>query len=359
MRTKFIVIGYGWRADFYYRIAKMLPERFELCAGVLRTKERAAQVAAKEGTFATDDLEEALKREPDFAVLCVPRNIVKDYLMRLMERRVPVLCETPPGKDTEELTQLWSDCKRLEGRVQVVEQYFLQPYYAGILRIIEDGYLGEVSGVMLSSLHGYHAVSMYRKFLGTGYENCVIQGQRFVSPVTATNGREGFDRSGKIIREERDWVSLVFESGKTALMDFAGEQYFSQIRQRRWNIRGLRGEINDMTVRFLTEENLPVTQEIGRVDVGINNNSEWAHKGMMFLDRMIYENPFYPARMNDDEIAVASCLAAMKEYVETGKEFYPLREALQDTYLSFEMEEAVRSGGQIRTTTKDWALQGV
>ncbi len=41
MKAKFIVIGYGWRADFFYRIAKMLPERFEICAGVLRTKERS------------------------------------------------------------------------------------------------------------------------------------------------------------------------------------------------------------------------------------------------------------------------------------------------------------------------------
>ena len=359
MKAKFIVIGYGWRADFFYRIAKMLPERFEICAGVLRTKERAQQVAQEEGIFATNDLEEALKREPDFAVLCVPRGIVKDYLVTLMERKVPVLCETPPGKDTEELTGLWRDFKRLGGRVQVVEQYFLQPYYAGVLRLIEEGYLGEISSVMLSALHGYHAVSMYRKLLGIGYENCVIQGQKFVSPVTATNGREGFDRSGRIMEEERDWVSLRFENGKSALMDFAGEQYFSLIRRRRWNIRGLRGEINDEAVDFLTKDNLPVTQEMRRVDVGVNNNSEWAHKGIMFMDRMLYENPFYPARMNDDEIAVASCLVAMKEYVETGKEFYPLREALQDTYLSFEMERAVKSGGQVRTETKDWAVKPV
>ena len=97
-------------------------------------------------------------------------------------------------------------------------------------------------------------------------------------------------------------------------------------------------------------------QTINRVDVGRNNNSEWSHKGMMFLDKQIYRNPFYPARMNDDEIAVASCLAAMKEYVETGKEFYPLREALQDTYLSFAMEQAIESGEAVQTQTQPWAL---
>lgn len=356
MKVRYMIIGYGWRADFYYRIAKLLPEQFTVCAGVLRTEERAGQVAEQEHVFATADIEEALAVKPDFAVLCVPRSIVKDYLVQLMEKGIPVLCETPPGKDTEELKELWKMVQIHNGRVQVVEQYFLQPYYAGMLKMIEEGYLGKISSVMLSALHGYHAVSMFRKILGIGYENCRIQGQKFWSEVTATNGRDGFDESGTVIREDRDWASMQFENGKVALLDFEGEQYFSLIRTRRWNIRGVRGEINDMTVRFLNERNQPVEQTINRVDVGRNNNSEWSHKGMMFLDKQIYRNPFYPARMNDDEIAVASCLAAMKEYVETGKEFYPLREALQDTYLSFAMEQAIESGEAVQTQTQPWAL---
>ena len=47
--------------------------------------------------------------------------------------------------------------------------------------------------------------------------------------------------------------------------------------------------------------------------------------------------------MNDDEIAVASCLACMKNFTENGTEFYSLREALQDTYLSFMLEQAIES----------------
>ena len=103
MITNYMIIGYGWRADFYYRIAKLLPERFSVCAGVLRTEERAKEVAHKEGVFATSDLDQALERKPDFAVLCVPRDVTKDYLVKLMKKGIPVLCETPPGKNVEEL----------------------------------------------------------------------------------------------------------------------------------------------------------------------------------------------------------------------------------------------------------------
>ncbi|MFR5337121.1 MAG: Gfo/Idh/MocA family protein, partial [Blautia producta] len=229
MKTRFIIIGFGWRADFFYRIAKMMPERFEISAGVLRTKQRAEEVAEKEGVYATENLDEALKTNPDFAVLCVPRTIVKEYLVRLMEAGLPILCETPPAQNVKELCELWEETKRLKGRVQIIEQYFLQPYYAASLEIIRKGFLGETTGVMLSALHGYHAVSMFRKYLGIGFENCRIRGQKFISDITATNGREGFDQSGKKVQFERDWASIAFDNGKTAFLDFAGEQYFSMI----------------------------------------------------------------------------------------------------------------------------------
>lgn len=355
MQTRFILIGYGWRADFFYRISRMLPDRFRIAAWVLRTERRAAQVQEETGIYATADLEKALEKEHDFVVLCIPRDGVKSYLTELMEKKEYILCETPPGKDTEELNELWEAKQRLDGRVQIVEQYPLQPYYAAVEDITERGVVGDVTQVMLSALHGYHAVSIFRRFLKVGFENCVIRGSVFPYDIVYTNGREGFDYSGKLIRSEREWASFCFDSGKAAFLDFSGEQYFSQIRARRWNIQGTRGEIDDMTVRFLADGNLPVIQEIQRFDAGINNNSEWSHRRMTFLDRAVYENPFYPARMNDDEIAVASCLQRMKEYRETGKDYYPLREALQDTYLSFLLEEAEKSGRDIQSESQLWA----
>ena len=82
----------------------------------------------------------------------------------------------------------------------------------------------------------------------------------------------------------------------------------------------------------------------------------WAHKGILFLDKQVYQNPFYPARMNDDEIAVGSCLACMKNFTENGTEFYSLREALQDTYLSFMLEQAIESEKTVKTETQPWGF---
>ena len=81
------------------------------------------------------------------------------------------------------------------------------------------------------------------------------------------------------------------------------------------------------------------------------------HRYISFRGERIYENPFPGARINDDEIAVTDLLAHMKQYVETGKEFYPLREGLQDAYLSFLMDEAVKNPGkEIISTSQSWSV---
>lgn len=355
MRVNYVLIGYGWRADFFYRIAKELPDQFHISAAVLRTEDRAKEVAEKQGVFATADLDKALAINPDFVVLCVPRNIVKDYIEKLFSKNVPVLCETPPGKTIDELNDLWHIKEKYNGRIQIVEQYYLQPLYASLLNVIQSRKIGEVSNMTLSALHGYHAVSIFRKFLGIEFENCKITGKRFFFNVTATNSRTGFDRSGTIIKADRDMVTLEFDNGKFGFLDFEGEQYFSLIRTRRLNVQGVRGEINDMTVRYLNDKNLAVTGDLNRIDLGIYNNSNWSHQGIMFENDFVYENPFELARFNDDEIAVADCLKHMKQYVDTGKDFYSLKEALQDTYISFKMEEATQSGKVVETTLQDWA----
>lgn len=321
----------------------------------MRSEERAQQIQRETGIFSTTDLEEAIKKGADFALLCVPRDVMASWIIRLMERQIPVLCETPPGKDVEELNLLWKEKERLGGRVQVTEQYFLQPYYKAVQNIIDAGTLGTVSNVSLSALHGYHAVSIFRKFLGLGYEDCTIRGSRFFFPVTKTRDRSGWHQTGEMLNADRDRVELCFENGKAAFLDFAGEQYFSPIRSRTWNIQGDRGEVRDTKVCYLDRENRPVTEQMHREDDGIYNIDGWSHMYISFQGRRIYENPFPGVRLNDDEIAVTDVMMHMKHYVETGEDFYPLREGLQDAYLDFSMARALETGETVKTEKQSWA----
>ena len=319
MMIKYIVIGYGWRADFYMQAARKMPDRFCVTARVVRTESRAKELSCK-GENATTDLNEALKSECDFAVLCVPRSEVKKYLNILAKKQIPILCETPPGENVNDLNALWKLANENSMKIQVAEQYIFWPFYSAIKNIINRGIIGETQSIMISAVHDYHAMNLVRKFLDIGFETCKIQGASF----------------------------------PTSLVDFNGEQYNSVIRTRRINIQGIRGEINDFTVRFLNDRNEGIESEIRRKDIGVMGNSGWSHYGMQFGEDFVYKSPYPGIRINDDEIAVAVCLEKMKIYVDSGTEFSSLRDALQDTYLSFVMQECMKGRKSVTTTSQLW-----
>lgn len=355
-KIRFALIGWGWRAQFYYRIAKLVPACFELTTVLCRSKEKGEAIAREFGVNPVYSLEDVLADAPDFVVLCIKRGHVSEYLKTLIERQIPVLAETPPAETVEELSSLWETCAFTGAKVQVAEQYIYQPLYAAWYQVIQAGLLGEIQNINLSSLHGYHGVSIIRMFLGVGYEHCTVRGKQYTFRLTETLARDGEVFDGKIIPSTRNRLTLEFDGGKVAFFDFSDPaQYHSFIRTRQLNVQGTRGEIDDLTIRYLADGNIPVSQSLNRIDMGVYNNQEWAHKAIFLGERKLYENPFPCARLNDDELAVATCLTGMKRYLDTGEEVYSLRDALQDTYLSLLMDEAMAAAGTpVRSRAMPW-----
>lgn len=52
---------------------------------------------------------------------------------------------------------------------------------------------------------------------------------------------------------------------------------------------------------------------------------------------------------------VSGILDSMARYAAGGEEVYPLKEALQDTYLHLMLDESIRQGCPLTTTTQSWA----
>lgn len=355
MKCKILLVGCGWRSQIYRRAVANCPDDLEFCGILMHSEKRAKEVEQQTGICTTSSFETALEWKPDYVILCVPKPVMKDWIIRFMEAGIPILCETSPGNNVAELNEVWNESVRLNGKVQVAEQYFLQPYYHAVQEIIDSGLLGDVLSVNMSAIHGYHAMSIFRKFLGIEFENCTITGNRYHFPVTKTRDRAGWHETGEIVMPIRDRADMVFENGKVAFFDFDDDQYFSPIRSRRWNVQGIRGEIQNDTVCYMNKNNRPVTEKMHREDDGVNNIDGWSHMYISFKGERIYENPFPGLRINDDEIAVTSLLLGMKKYVKTGEDIYSLRDGLQDAYLDFMREEAVTTGKIITTTTQSWA----
>ena len=75
--------------------------------------------------------------------------------------------------------------------------------------------------------HGYHGVSLLRKYLDVGFENCEIRAWEFVNPIVEGPGRAGYPDKERIIRDRQQFAVLDF-GGKWGVFDFTEEQYFSK-----------------------------------------------------------------------------------------------------------------------------------
>src|SRR3984893_14635007 len=350
----FGLLGGAWRAEFYFRIAQLLPERFRVAGCFARSEATRAGIKTDWNIPVFDTMAGLLKERPEFVVTSVPWAASGPLLVELASQNMPVLAETPPAADLEALIRLWQSLPA-NARVQVAEQYALQPLHAARLAFVRAGKLGEISQVQVSIAHGYHGVSLIRKFLGITFENVVMRAFTFKSALIAGPGRAGPPSEEKEIESTQTIAYLQF-GPKLAVFDFTTDQYFSWIRSQRLLLRGDRGEINNLEGSYLENFRTPVRIRFERNDAGQEGNLEgYYHKGYYAGGMDWYQNPFAPGRLADDEIAVATCLESMRGYLETGKSFYSLAEASQDHYLSLMLDEATKTGKTMESSSQVWA----
>lgn len=351
---EFAVVGAGWRTEFFLRIAQAIPG-MSICGIVARRDSRRAEIETtwQVPSFATiDALLDSVR--PAYAVASVSQQAIPEVCIDLARRGVPILAETPPATTRDGLVRLYETLVQLGARIQIAEQFWAQPLHAARQAVVDSGVLGPVNQIHLSVCHDYHGMSLIRRLLGVGYAEAVIRGTRYSAPVIAGPDRSGPPAEERLVEAQTDYAWLDFGGG-LGLYEFCQPQYRSWIRGQRVCVRGERGEIVDDTVTWLRDIVTPVSARLVRHEAGRNGNHEGHHlKGIQFRDSWVWHNPFMPARLNDEEIAVAQCLLAMCRYVEKGESFYSLAEASQDQYLALCCQEAIRSGETVRTRPQVW-----
>lgn len=352
----FAIIGAGWRAEFFLRIARMLPDQFEVSRVLVRNEEKAAVFQKKWEVNTVTTLDQFLD-VPDysFAVISVPWDANPNYIMELSKQGIPVLAETPPAPDIDGLLRLHEELP-MNAKVEIAEQYLFQPMHAARIKLARSGKLGEISHVQVSSAHGYHGISLIRELLGIGYEKAAITGHQLTSPIIKGPGRYGMPETEEMTESFQELALFRFGE-KSALFDFSSVQYFSWIRGNRILVRGDRGEINNEEVTYLKDYRTPIRSEFRRVDTGHNGNLEgYGHRGIQFETEMIYENLFETGKLSDDEIAVATSMYKMGLYAEDlSPSFYSYAKAAQDHYLSIMMKKSISEGQEVVTEIMPWS----
>ena len=351
---QFGIVGTGWRTRSYLRCARACPERFRVTAVVSREPASKARLALEYGIDLVGSIDEMLaKGKPDFVVTSVPWKANPDTIRELVVRGLPVLSETPPATTVEEMAALCSLMKA-GAKIQVAEQYHLQPLHAARIAFARSGKMGRVTQAQLSVCHGYHGISLLRRLLGVGFENAMIRARTWASPIVKSPDRTGSPEKEEIVQTQQELAWLDF-GDRLGVFDFIEDQYFSYIRGQRVCVRGERGEIIDDRTRYLVDQQTVIEVPFVRHDTGaLGNFDGHYHKGYTVGEQWLYRNPMAPGELTDDEVAVGDCMIRMADYARGGPDFYSVAEACQDRYLDIKMKEAEESGREVWTEKQSW-----
>lgn len=346
-KSRFIIIGSGWRALYYVRIAKALPEYFELCAMYCRSEEKAEKISSEYDIHTTTSIKECEELSPDFVVVCVTKSAIADVSMEWMKKGFTVLCETPVALSNEKADEIAALCKS-GCKLVVAEQYRLYPVYSSITKIINSGIIGDPTYVSISLAHDYHGMSLARAFLKEGSDSKYkIRTRVFEFPSTETLTRYEKITDGRIANKKRKISLIEFEDNKVALYDFDSEQYRSPIRNNTIKIQGTRGEIVNNTVYYLDENNVPHTSQIdiqSHVVNTIYDNPNLSTieeiESISFNGKELYTPAFGRCGLAQDETAIAQLMynTALYSRDECAAP-YSIDDAICDAKMSIEMTE--------------------
>jgi predicted dehydrogenase len=354
-QTRFGVVGGGWRAQFFLKLAGLLPERLAVAGVVVRRADAADEVSRRWGVPAYLSLGELTNTAPDFVVSAVPWAATPGVVAEAVAVGVPVLSETPPAPDRDRLRALWRDVGGT-GLVQVAEQYLLLPGHAARRELVRRGLIGQPTSVQVSSTHLYHAVSMMRGLLGVGFEPATVDARAFVAPLVDPQTRAGWvgDSAPK---DATTTIATIDFGGAMGLYDFTDNQWHNQLRMRRIVIRGTHGEIVDDAVVRLTDAETIVRSALVRRQSGYDLDLDGYDTEHISIDGdVVYRNPFVGLRLADEEIAIATQLVQMAAWCrDEGPPPYPLAEACQDHLVGLAIEESVARGEPVTTTKEPWA----
>ncbi len=334
---KYVIVGSGYRSEYYGRIAATYPELFRamfLC----RSEEKAGLLTTHTNIPATTDVKQVMGFSPDFVVVAVDREHVADVAEEWALKGFPVVTETPVGSSIRKLERLWDLKEKHGAKIVCCEQYYRHPVLSTGITAVNEGLLGEPSSCYISLVHDYHAACILRKVLKADGEAYVLHGARKITPVVDTDSRYGAFYDGHHNQEVRDSIFISYGSGKTAIYDFAPTEYRSYIRSRHLNVRCERGEWNDRILYYLDKDNTPqkkllmpeIPEQYRILDTQALRDARRTWQPELQLDTVW------------DEYAIAAMLLDVEDYLSGKESPYLLKDALDDALFWLLIQEAVK-----------------
>ncbi|MDR2895643.1 MAG: hypothetical protein LBV30_03175 [Propionibacteriaceae bacterium] len=348
---RFLQVGLGYRSAAFHRVLADWPGLANVGVVVRR------HLSLPQPVFT--DLRQAISATaPDFVLSFVPPPACAAIIGQVVDAGLPILAETPPAGTVTELDALADLAK--SGLVQVAEQYPRMPGHAARRQLLSQGVIGELSQVQVSSTQTYHAMALIRSYLAVGQSGgaamvapdrpVLVRAARFSAGLVNPLSRAGWTDDPVVHQAGTVLASVDFGDGLSGVYDFTDQQTRNLLRTRRLLLRGSHGEISGDQLVRLSAPRLITTSFLQRRQTGHDLDvNGYASTQITLGDQALWVSPWPNQRWNDDELGIASLIAAMVDWVDgAGPAPYPLAEAIYDTRLGLAIDESVRTDMPVR-----------
>ena len=177
---KYVLVGASGRGTYMY--AKPMQERFTDVAEIVGVFdinplrcEKLKELANIPNVPVYTDFDKMIdETKPDFGIVTTMDATHHEYICRLMEKGVEVICEKPMTNSVERIKSILDTSKKTGKNVTVTFNYRFAPYATKAKEIVKSGVLGNILNVdfeyILSDWHGgdyFRRWHSYKKNIGS------------------------------------------------------------------------------------------------------------------------------------------------------------------------------------------------
>ena len=313
-RIRIVIIGTGKRSSYLYGpLLGILKDEVEFVGVWGRSENKARKLGDEFHVPWFTNMEQLIdKTLPQAAIVNVAYDANGEVGRRVIESGLHVLLETPIAHQLIDADAIISGAKERNLKVEVAEQYYRRPMERLKHMLIQAGVFGQVNTAYNDFMgHGYHGMSLIRSYIG------------FEIPIISVNGATAQYQtaphyawiSGSHGPRQENWEQAVlhFNDNRLGVFNWTDIAYDSPLRWlRSTKFFAEKGMATGDRLTVLTPDGKdPQPIEIERCIHNIGGMETLSELVAHTKPEIVWRNPFRAYYMDDEMIAVASCLMSL------------------------------------------------
>lgn len=318
-KIKFVIIGCGRIGNRHAEHISNLGKLVAVCDNV---KSKADSISKKYKTLIFYNIDDLLNSKIDYdvAAVCTPNGLHAEHTIKLLNRKVNVLCEKPLALNTKDCGDMIMAAEKNNVRLFAVKQNRFNPPVVKLKELLSENKLGKINSVQLNCFWNRNFEYYENSWKGTmdldggtlftQFSHFIDLLYYFCGDVLTVKGFSNNFQHNDIEFEDAGVVALKFSNGTIGTINY-NVNCFNKNFEGSLTIFGSKGTLK-IGGQYLNELEYQEIENMGPISVDKGNapNNYGKYFGSMSNHGLVYENLI--SVMNNSSSINANAYEAMK-----------------------------------------------